>query len=90
MFCSRIALLLGVTLLLMGIVATTGSDTGATATATTANDQSLEGKSVTELLELSKRHLAAGQRSEALAALDVAVQRDPTDYLTVFRRAGKP
>jgi tetratricopeptide (TPR) repeat protein len=50
-------------------------------------DSQFEGKTTEELLELSKRLLAQGQRQEAVQALDVAISRDASDYMTVFRRA---
>ena len=50
--------------------------------------EQLETKTAQELLDMSKRFLMAGQKTEALQALDVAISRDPADYLTIFRRAG--
>ncbi|KAL4220081.1 DnaJ subfamily C member 3 [Mactra antiquata] len=38
-------------------------------------------------LELGKQMLAAGNLVEALSHFDVAVEKDPTNYLTFFRRA---
>ena len=53
-----------------------------------ASSSSSTEKSSADLLLDSKSFLAAGQKNEAIHALDQAIQRDPQNYLSIFRRAG--
>lgn len=42
---------------------------------------------VSELLSTAQTHLARGETSEALTFYDAAIARDPSNYLTFFKRA---
>ncbi|TDZ32831.1 DnaJ-like protein subfamily C member 3 [Colletotrichum trifolii] len=42
---------------------------------------------VSSLLSSAQAHLSKGQRSDALVYYDAAVARDPSNYLTLFKRA---
>ncbi|KAJ4205848.1 Tetratricopeptide repeat and J domain-containing co-chaperone dnj1 [Fusarium solani] len=42
---------------------------------------------VSHLLSSAQEHLSRGETSEALIYYDAAIARDPTNYLTVFKRA---
>lgn len=42
---------------------------------------------VSSLLTSAQTHLAKGETSEALVYYDVAISKDPTNYLTLFKRA---
>lgn len=42
---------------------------------------------VSSLLDSAQSHLSRGQTSEALVYYDAAIARDPTNYLTLFKRA---
>src|SRR5256885_4567817 len=44
------------------------------------------GTPVSSLLSSAKVHLANGEYNDALAYLDVAISRDPQNYLTIFKR----
>lgn len=41
---------------------------------------------ISQLLQSATSHLAAGRSSDALAYYDAAISRDPTNYLTLFKR----
>jgi DnaJ family protein C protein 3 len=41
---------------------------------------------ISQLLSSATAHLAAGRSSDALAYYDAAIARDPTNYLTLFKR----
>ncbi|KAI1349264.1 DnaJ domain-containing protein [Xylaria sp. FL0043] len=42
---------------------------------------------ISSLLSSAQAHMARGETSEALAYYDAAIARDPSDYLTFFKRA---
>ena len=64
-----------------------------TATTNTAGQQQSAGnavlseESVADLLNRAQSHLSRGETHEALEFFDAAVARDPSDYLTFFKRA---
>lgn len=58
----------------------------ATAGITTAQDIPSD-LPVSELLSTAQTHLARGETSEALNFYDAAIARDPSNYLTFFKRA---
>ncbi|KAL2203884.1 DnaJ and TPR domain protein [Sarocladium strictum] len=58
----------------------------ATASISTAQDVPAD-LPVSELLSTAQTHLARGETSEALTFYDAAIARDPSNYLTFFKRA---
>lgn len=57
------------------------------AIALSADDDTLANRPIASLLSTAQNHLSRGETHEALAYYDAAVTRDPSDYLTLFKRA---
>lgn len=57
-----------------------------TSVAAFAAQDDLRDLPVSELLTFAQTHLAKGETGEALAYYDVAIARDPSNYLTFFKR----